>query len=134
MPIKMRRGFALLEVLIAVTIVGLAVPALMLRMQSINNTTAFIEEKTVAYWLAENTLQELYAEQALNGKATQTRRDTDVVEYIDREWITSYTIEEAPLGEMVKVGKLFRVKVTVARSEKKERILATLEGFLHEIK
>ena len=123
-------GFALIEVLIAVTIVGIALPALMLRMQSIVNTTAYIEDRTVAYWIAENKLQELSIDQQLGAQASRASRASDVLTYGDREWRWSYEIEEVPLPDILRPAKMFRVDIVVGHEETEQ--LAALSGFLHE--
>jgi|GEM_PF-5538562 len=51
------KGFTLIEVLIALMIVSVALPALMLRVQSVSDNTAYMEEKTFAYWVAQNKMQ-----------------------------------------------------------------------------
>ena len=129
-PTRCFGGFALIEILVAVLIVGVAVPALMLRMQSIANTTAYIEERTIAYWVAENKLQELMIEHQLTRAVTKLRSDSDILEYGGREWYWSVIIEQVPLPEILDPAKMFRVDVSVGLEE--DQTLAMLSGFLDE--
>jgi len=85
---------ALLEVMIALGVVAVAATALLLRMQSIANSAIFIEERTVAYWIAENRMQEILADHALQKNIQRTRGDKDVLEYDGREWYWSSSLEE----------------------------------------
>ncbi len=131
---RSRRGFALVEILVAITIVGIAVPGLMLRMQSIANTTMFIESRTVAYWIAENKLQELIIDQQLNRSSTKIRRDRDTLEYDDREWFWTVELIEVELPEILAPAKMYRVEIEVGLEDDNsdDKALASLSGFLHE--
>ena len=57
---KMRQqGFTLIEVMVAVIIVSIALPALLLQMGNMATQTAYSRETAVAHWVAENKLQEI---------------------------------------------------------------------------
>ncbi len=127
---RSKHGFALLEVLIALAIIALALTALSLRMQSIIFTTAKIEDKTVAYWIAENKLQELVAQQQLGEQVTKLRRDKDVLSYAGRDWHWQVDIEEVALPEILAPAKMFRADIHVGLSE--DQPVASLSGFLNE--
>lgn len=130
MKLNVVRGFALIEIMVAIMIVGIAVPALMSRMQSIANTTLFIEERTVAYWIAQNKLQELIADQALKKSVQKTRRDSDTLEYDNREWVWALEVTEVKLPQFLAPAKMFRVEITVGFD--KDLSLASLSGFIGE--
>ena len=127
---QVMNGFALLEVLVALAIVALALPALMLRMQSIVQTTVWHENKTYAYWIADNKLQELMAEQKLGQSISRRRKDRDSLEYGDREWWWKYQAEEVELPPPLNTIKLYRVLVEVGIEE--DKALANLTGFIGE--
>jgi general secretion pathway protein I len=55
----LRAGFTLLEVMVALIIVALAIPALLGRMGAMSNNVAYTRELTMAHWVAENKIQEL---------------------------------------------------------------------------
>jgi len=128
--VKTHRGFALLEILIALAIVGVALPALMLRMQSIANTTEFIESRTIAYWIAENKLEEFNAEQRLQKSVSKMRKDQDTLEFDGQEWHWSVQVEELELGELLAPAKMYRATIEVGIDP--EKPLASLVGFLGE--
>ncbi len=125
-----RKGFALIEILVALAIIGIALPALMLRMQSIANTTGFIESRTVAHWIAENKMQQLIADQRLQKSVSKIRKDQDKIEYDNQEWHWSVVVEELELGALLAPEKMYRVLVEVGLEEDKP--LASLTGYLGE--
>lgn len=127
---KLHSGFALVEILVALAIIGVALPALMLRMQSIANTTEFVESRTVAYWIAENKMQQLIAEQRLQGSVTKMRKDQDTIEFDNQEWHWSVVVEELDLGALLAPEKMYRILVEVGLEE--DQTLASLTGYLGE--
>lgn len=127
-----RRGFALIEVLVALAFIGLALPALLIRMQGIVSSTIYYEEKTYAYWVADNRLEELKAEKLLNKRVSRVRKDMDVVEYGGREWQVNLLVEEMPMPEILQPAKLYRVTIDVALNENPDRNLASIDGYFSE--
>ncbi len=123
-PVK-SRGFTLVEVLVALFIVGVALPAMVMRMQGIIDHTIHIEEKTYAYWIAENQLQELLIEQRLSKKLTKQKKHNDTLDFGGREWFWSAEVIQTELPEM------FRVNMAVSR-DVKESPLANISGFIYE--
>lgn len=124
------RGVALLEVMIALGVVAVAGTALLLRMQSIANSAIFVEERTVAYWVAENRMQEILADHSLQRNIQRARGDKDIVEYDGLEWHWSSTIEEVLMPDILAPAKMYRLDVTVGLEPDKP--LATLTGFARE--
>ena len=128
--LKSKRGFALIEILIAITIVGLALPALLTRIQSISNNVMFMEERTTAYWIAENKFQELVANQILKQGVGSLRKDQDRVEYDGREWFWQYELIEVELPDVLKPAKMYRVEIEVGLQE--DKAMASLSGYLSD--
>jgi len=54
-----QRGFTLVEVMVALAIVAMALPALVGSLISVADGTAHMREKAIAYWVADNQLTEL---------------------------------------------------------------------------
>lgn len=121
---KRQNGFTLIEVLVALVVVGLALPALLTRMQSILDHTGYINTKTYAYWLAENKMQELIITQKLQGDVVKTKKKQDTEEFAGQNWYWKIEIEETPLE------KMHRVEISVGLEE--DKTLANLSGFLRE--
>jgi general secretion pathway protein I len=53
-----QRGFTLVEVMVALAIVAFALPALVSSLISITDGTAHMNDKNMAYWIADNQLTE----------------------------------------------------------------------------
>ncbi len=121
---KKNSGFTLIEVMVALVIVGLALPAMLLRMQGILDHTSYINRKTYAYWLAENKMQEMIIAQKLEGNVTKTRKRQDSEEFAGQEWYWKIEMQETAVPKMV------RMEIAVGLDE--DEPLANLSGFLHE--
>lgn len=118
------RGFTLIEVLVATALVGIALPALLFRVQSVLDNTAYVEDKTYAFWLAQNKLNELILQQEIDRSATKTKKDGDTVEFAERDWLWRVEVLETP------VPKMYRITVEVGLEQ--DETLAALSGFLYE--
>lgn len=121
---KRNRGFTLIEVMVALVVVGIALPAMIIRMQSIMDNTGYMNQKTYAHWLAENKMQEMQIIQLLEGKATKTKKRQDTEEFAGVEWHWKIEILET------EVEKMFRMEVSIGLEE--DSNLATISGFLYE--
>jgi general secretion pathway protein I len=55
---RVARGFTLVEVLVALVLVGTAVAALLTALNSAANSTLFLREKSFAHWIATNRIIE----------------------------------------------------------------------------
>lgn len=117
------RGFTLVEVLIAMVIVSLALPALVMRVQSVSENTGYIEEKSYAYWVAQNKMEEVLLDYRLKKTFPKTRVH-DKVEFAGREW---YWQVQAKTTSM---ERFYRLEVKVGTDE--EDILASVAGFVYE--
>lgn len=121
---KKNSGFTLIEVLVALVVVGLALPAMLLRMQGVIDHTTYINTKTHAYWFAENKMQELIITQKLQGNVTKTRKRQDTEEFAGQDWFWKVEMEQTAVPEM------YRVEVSVGLTE--DEPIASLSGFLRE--
>ena len=121
---RYRRGFTLVEVMVALAIVALALPALLLALSSQVDATGYLRDKSVAHMVAGNKLTELRIlsrarQQLLPGK------DSGVSEMADREWY--WWLEIKP----TEVPQFFRIEIDVALEEDgAEEALYTLVAFL----
>lgn len=118
------RGFTLIEVLVALTIVAIALPAMLIRMQGILDHTSHMSEKTFAYWMAENKMQEMIITQKLQGTVVKTKKQQNTEEYAGINWFWKVEVEETA------VEKMYRLEVSVGRDA--DSSIASLSGFLHE--
>lgn len=80
-PLFLKRrvaGFTLLEVMVALLIIGLALPALMGRMASMAGTVGYNRELTLAHWVAENKVQEIELTERLQNIVPKGRQAGDI--------------------------------------------------------
>jgi len=110
--------------MVALVIVGIALPALLLQIQAVIDNATAIKTKTYAYWYAENKLNELIIDQKLQGKLTKTKKKQDRGEFVGQEWFWKVEVEQTALP------KMFRIEVSVGLDE--DTSLATISGFTRE--
>ena len=92
-----QQAFTLVEVLVAMTILAFTIPALMAVMISQTDGAGRLRDKTIAYWVAENTATRLRVENRLTG-AAPNREQRDTVEMAGVEWRVSTDIEPTEAG------------------------------------
>lgn len=117
-----QRGFTLIEVMVALAIASMAIPALlMLITQQIEDTGA-IREKTYAYWVAENQLTRLRLQHELSGvlPTDETDGETDMA---GQTWLWTIEPEDTELGLLT----VYRIEVFTPTDP--ESSIATLETY-----
>lgn len=113
-------GFTLLEVLVALVIVGLGMMAVFEQLNQTLNTAARLRDKTFATWIAEDRITELQ----VNGEYPDVGERSDDVKMARAEWVYTIKVSQIPDREMR------RVDVTVSFADSPEDILAELAGFV----
>lgn len=115
-------GFTLLEVLVAIGVVAFTIPALMLLMMKQVDNAGSLRNKTIATWVAENTLTRLRLERQLSDTVL---RDTveEKVTMAGIEWSVRTEPEETGLGALLR----YRTSVGLRDDEP----LATVDTFVH---
>lgn len=114
-----------MEVMVAIMIVGVALPALIYRIQSVVDHTAHIEQKTYAYWIAENKLQELMLTRRLQ-KLVPKAGQNDTLEFGGDDWRWEVEVEDTAVEGM------FRFDIRVGKEDDRDKWLANLSGFINE--
>lgn len=119
--LKYRKGFTLIEVMVALVIIGLALPALIFRFSIMLDQTGRIEEKNYAMWLAQNkyhefTLNARLSKQLDKGKQT----DTETFAGLTYVWTLETFDSEVP--------EVMRIEIKTGREE--DAWLARLDGFV----
>ena len=119
------RGFTLVEVMVALAIVALALPALLVALSRQVDATGYLRDKSVAQMVAANKLVELRIlsrarERLLEGS------DSGVSEMAGREW--HWWLESQP----TEVPAFYRVEIDVALdAEERGSPLFSLVAFLN---
>ncbi len=115
-----QRGFTLLEVMVALAVLAIGMSALIKASSSATANTAYLNERTLASWVASNVLTELQ----LSGQfpALGDKRGTTLM--ANHEWHWQMKVIKTELPTMHKV------EVAVRSREESERPVSTLTGFV----
>jgi general secretion pathway protein I len=118
------RGFTLVEVMVALAIVAIALPALLMALYRQIDDTAYLRDKTLAEMVAANQLAQLRLVIASTRSLT-TGKDNGTAQLADRDWywwIETTSTEQA---------NYFRIAISVALDEKqREHPLYTLTTYM----
>jgi general secretion pathway protein I len=127
MMMKMRadgRGFTLVEVMVALMVVAIALPALLKALYQQIDGTAYLRDKSLAQWVASNRMAEVRLQVDRNGtlfRGERTGQDT----MASQEWYWEMTSEETAVADF------YRLEIRVGLEDFEEREpLYTLVGFL----
>ena len=80
------RGFTLLEMLIAVAIIGVIGASVATAIGGVANQTRSLEQRTVASWIASNHLTRMRMLQRRNAQLVAEGRSQTRMIFADREW------------------------------------------------
>lgn len=108
------RGFTLVEVMVALAVVAIAMPALLVALSQQVDATAYLRDKSVAQLVAANKLVEI----RLLARARQSLlegRDSGVTEMAGREWY--WWIE----SKATDVPQFRRLQIDIATSAEDEK-------------
>lgn len=114
-----KRGFTLIEVVIAMAIVAIAMVALIEATGTYVKNTSFLRDKVIAHWVASNVLNELLLKQSFPSK-TEKQGDESMA---GQKWAWKVKVVKTP-------DKAFRsVEVKVFKGESKNS-LSTLVSYV----
>jgi general secretion pathway protein I len=117
-------GFTLVEVMVALAVVAVALPALLMSLYQQVDGTAYLRDKSLAHMVAANKL----AEMRILSRARQSLlegSDSGTAEMGEREWF--WWLDSKP----TEVEQFYRMEIRVAADENsREQPLHTLVAFL----
>lgn len=118
-------GFSLIEVLVALLVVGIVLPALVISVYQQLDGTAYLRDKAIAQWVAGNKLAETRIQLARTNSIFRGERN-GVDTMGERDWYWWMTSETTPVEDF------YRLEITVATEEtSRDSPVYTLVGFLH---
>lgn len=114
-------GFTLIEVMVALAIIGLALLAVGSKMGQMVDTANVMRERTYASWIAQNKI----AEMRLANVLPEVSSSSGEVDYVGMEWAWRAVVSETG------VENLFRVDVSVSYAGSAD-VIRTVTGFIGE--
>lgn len=116
------RGFTLIEVMVAMVIVAVALPALLLILYQQIDGIAHLRDRSLASWIASNKLAEIRLINRQSGRLAVGMIEGEV-ELGSREWFWKVQTAETELPEF------YRVTISVSQTAE-EAPLQQLSAFL----
>jgi general secretion pathway protein I len=93
------RGFTLIEVLVALAIVTLGMAALLGTLNSAAGTAGYLQEKSLAEWIALNQV----AKVRLQSKQPAKGSSEGEMDYAGRKWKWSQLVDDMPIRGIVRI-------------------------------
>jgi general secretion pathway protein I len=118
------RGFTLVEVMVALAIVAITLPALLMALYQQVDDAGYLRDKTLAEIVAVNKLTEMRLVIA-STRNIKAGKDSGEATFVDRDW---YWWAETKTTEL---ANFYRIEVRVALSEeRREQPLYMLSAFM----
>ena len=115
------RGFTLIEVMVALTIVALSLTAVAASMNQMIDAANAMRERTYASWIAQNKITEM----RLANTVPEVSTTSGDVEYANSTWSWRVVVSETGIENFMRVD----VSITHAESD---YVIRTVTGFIGE--
>lgn len=96
---RFAKGFTLVEVMVALLVVGIALPALLSQITAQADGTADLRDRSYAQWVAQNELERIRLAYKLDGKLLQGEASGET-EMAERTWYWEVVAEETEFPGM----------------------------------
>jgi general secretion pathway protein I len=119
-------GFTLVEVMIALMVLGIAMGAIIQAVGRSAENVGYLRDRTLAHWVAMNKMAEL---QSLK---KPVRNDNGREKMVDQDWYYTTKVAKMPVklpNEGLPPLEMQRVEIQVKRDRRDEQVLATLVSF-----
>lgn len=120
---RLAKGFTLVEVMVALLVVGIALPALLSQITAQADGTADLRDRSYAQWVAQNELERIRLAYKLDEKLLQGEASGET-EMVERTWYWQVVSEETELPGMW--------RQTVSVGSHPDETLVSMIGFLRE--
>lgn len=119
-----QKGLTLIEVLVALAIIGIAMTAIIKAVSQNIHSTSYLQKKTIAMWVAQEVINETRAHLLNIGNSSDNQKLT--TEMLGSDWYWHLQQEETP-NERIK-----KIIVKVYENEESASALVTMESYIHE--
>lgn len=116
-----QRGFTLIEVMVALTIVALSLTAVAASMNQMIDAANTMRDRTFASWIAQNKLTEM----RLSNVIPEVSSTSGEIEYAHADWAWRAVVSETGIENFLRVD----VSVSYAGSD---YVIRTVTGFIGE--
>ncbi|MBN1378624.1 MAG: type II secretion system minor pseudopilin GspI [Gammaproteobacteria bacterium] len=123
---RRRTGFTLLEVLVALAVVGIALVAVIKTAGDTAAGTGYLKQKTFAHWIAMNRMEELRIE----GQWLRVGVQSGEVELMGQEWRWLQKVSKSPNELTENAMRIVEVSVIPVEGGDEDHPLITMTGFL----
>jgi general secretion pathway protein I len=124
---KKSQGFTIIEVMIALTIIAVALPALLNLVLIQTDNTLRIRERTLAEYVARNQLNTHRVNLQLTGRVLNGKQ-TGTEEFSGIEWHWVAESEDTAIEEMQRIN----ISVAMTPQDARDNPTAHLSGFIYE--
>lgn len=126
--VNSNRGFTLIEVMVALLVVAVALPALLMRIGGMTTQTLLARESSVAHWVAENKMQELLLTNTMTPQGTGLPKGRNVgdVQMVGETWDWQTEIKDSE-GD---AGGLYLQLIVRVRKQGEDTVLAELTRYV----
>lgn len=121
---RLLRGFTLIEVLVALVIVGVGMGALLATLTSAADSSIYLRDKAFAEWIALNRISEL----RLAAKAPATGKSTGELDFAGRHWRYEQEVIETDIPGVLRIDVSVADAATQGGNSKRKSWSVTASG------
>ena len=124
---RMAKGFTLIEVMVAVAILALALPAMLYALSNQLENTGYLRDKLFAQWAAENALAEIRFANRRSGNIAKSQQGEEQI--AGRTWYWRSEAKAFPQEEFKDIIGV-QISVFLSKENRDQQAITTLTGIV----